>query len=983
MNSTSPDQPKPERWYSRYHHVFSPTALLSALTVMLLGVTVHAQSPVSNAPGIKKAAAEETVTLSPFEVIADPSDNYQALNTNSIGGINRSLDSLPITAEIFNATMMKDLGTSNVLELLGRFTGLSFGATGAGPGTLGSQSGDSFSMQGFQVRGLSTFPRRNGFLYFGNVSEGFAYERLEVIRGPQSLLFGNNPPGGVINVVTKKASFGRNFSSLEARVDSNNSARFLLDTNVAGNIMGRKAALKLSLVNENRHFWRENLGRDTQGVYAEAAFELLPASDTSLRLEFEDRSDLSIQARPQNLISGIPAIVPNNTALAVLLARKDPALAQIANGVISWENVDSLAGNARYQNRWEGFMGATLSSKLTSWLQGKLIVQQNGAVTDSSGAGSFTNLRPPLLGGNPINAWAVGNRPGGATLGRGSSFGSRLTLTAKFKLTRLTENQLVVGAERTVPTENRGGTYTYNYYQVDANGNFVVNPALINNADAGRTLIPVQWTDITANLGGFVDPRRPSSYTVGGVTYRLAQQKNADPSRAAPGNPLGFNGGVGGVSIVHGASKGGYAALFTDWFSGKFQTLLGARRDVLYQEQLHAGLRTTGGGNTGNVGVVWNASPNFSFYAGGSSSFAPGGVNFQTQIDGGTLPNGRGQAVEGGLKLHAFDGRLSGSVTVYNNAGKNQIRAMPAADAAVIDPPGLNGRKQIQSPSFPLDLRTSGLEITVSAKPSASLRMMRGYSVSAGKVDRSVIFPLFYNDEFRVNAQGQVTLADGTPLRVPVSPTTPVATDGKTYAASIPTQIMTVGILRSGDSNGNYKAQLQASNGLILNASALGLSVSGVGTGRVGVPINQHQLGFVPPSSTFLESQGGERTSGYPRQSFTATSMYEVKSGALRGLGLGVNGRIDVDTISYYYNDLAAGNIRKPYWWKNNATLNLIARYDWKLAKRWTWTTQINVNNALDTRKLEIYPDVAVGTPANAALRNDPRTWVWTNTLHF
>ncbi|MFZ4387806.1 MAG: hypothetical protein ACOYOI_06550, partial [Chthoniobacterales bacterium] len=412
-------------------------------------------------------------------------------------------------------------------------------------------------------------------------------------------------------------------------------------------------------------------------------------------------------------------------------------------------------------------------------------------------------------------------------------------------------------------------------------------------------------------------------------------------------------------------------------------TLVGGRRDVLYQEQPHSGLRATGEGNTGNVGVVWKATRHFSFYTGGSSSFSPGGINFQTQIDGTTLPNGRGESIEGGLKFHAFEGSISGNFTLYDNQGKNQISPLAAANSAVIDPPGINGRKQLQSPSYPLDLRTRGVEATLSARPTSSLRVMFGYSFSEGKVDKSVSFPLYYNDEFRVNAQGQVTLADGTPLRVPVSPTTLIATDGKTYAQNIATQVMTVGILRSGDSNGNYRAQLQASNGLILNASAVGLAVSGVGTGRIGLPISSHQLGFVPSQSTFLERQGGEITNGYPRHSLTSTIMYDFRQETLRGLSFGINGRLDIDTISYYYNDQAAGNIRKPYWWRNSATLNLIARYDFKLAKRWKWTTQININNAFDTRKLEIYPDVALGTPANAALRNDPRTWVWTNTLSF
>jgi hypothetical protein len=70
-------------------------------------------------PGVATTSAkEQTTVLSPFEVIADPSDSYQALNTSSLTGTNRSLEKLPITAEIFNAQMMSDLATSDVTALL-------------------------------------------------------------------------------------------------------------------------------------------------------------------------------------------------------------------------------------------------------------------------------------------------------------------------------------------------------------------------------------------------------------------------------------------------------------------------------------------------------------------------------------------------------------------------------------------------------------------------------------------------------------------------------------------------------------------------------------------------------------------------------------------------------------------------------------------------------------------------------------------------
>ncbi|MGH7946906.1 MAG: hypothetical protein ACREH8_12380 [Opitutaceae bacterium] len=211
-----------------------------------------------------------------------------------------------------------------------------------------------------------------------------------------------------------------------------------------------------------------------------------------------------------------------------------------------------------------------------------------------------------------------------------------------------------------------------------------------------------------------------------------------------------------------------------------------------------------------------------------------------------------------------------------------------------------------------------------------------------------------------------------------------VAVDGKTYAPEVATQIMTVAILRSGDASGNYRASLAPDNGGILNSAAVGLAVPGVGTGRVGLPIAQHQLSFRPPvGETLLARAGGDRTIGYPRDSVTMTSMYRFSNGRLKGAGLGVNASLNLDTLLYYYVDGAAGNVRRQLFGPDRASVNLIASYDYKLTKKVSWKTQFNLNNAFNERNLFRFPNVATGVIDNAALRTDPRRWIWTNSFAF
>lgn len=955
-----------------------PFGLAASFAPLLSGQAV---SPPP-APLVSRAA-EPDVVLSPFEVVADPRDTYEALNFSSLSGTNRPLDKLPVTAEVINATLLADLAVTDTVEMLNKF------ATGIGPGenspgsssATGSQDGDRFAMGSFTVRGLDAGPvRRNGFLTAGNLSEAFTTERMEIIRGPQSLLFGAGSTGGVINLQTKKAQFGRTFLQTTARVDSLGSQRWELDANLHRRVRDRRVALRLGAVQSDQNFWRELLYRETKGYFGEVAVELFPASNTVLRFEVEDRISEGVESKSQNTVSGIPTVVANNSSLSVLLANGSPALSQIAGGRISWENVDSLAGNSNASRRHEQFYTATLSSRLAAWLHGQVMAIHSPVGLKRETPNTFQNLRAPLTGGNPFNAWATGYLPAGQSTNGNWTKGLRALLTADFPLSRHTKNNLVLGADA---QRARGRNFNFQFYEADANGKILVNPsANLNTATAGRTAMPVQWVNIETSLPGFVELWR-DRYVIDGRTFVKDEIKHANPALATPDNPLGYNGGTANASFSRSSNEAAFAALFTTWFGGRLVTMAGARYDRTENTNVVLATRRRGADPSGNLGFVWNLSSPVAFFAGYASNFRP---NTTGQVDqfGATLPSGRGEGREAGFKLNAFEGRLSGSVAYFYNESKNDAQQIAATTRDTTDPSGINGRFYNFNPFAPYGRESRGVEILLTARPVRDWRVQLGGTHAAGRESGTVYLPFLYNDEFRTNTQGQVLLADGTPLLVPISTAVRPAADGRTYAAGVATQILTVTMLKNGDANGNYRASLAPANGGILNAAALGLTVPGVGTGRVGLPVAQHQLGFRPPTGeTLLARAGGDRTIGYPRDSLTTTSIYRFSRGALQGVSLGANASLNLDTLLYYYVDAAAGNVRRQLFAPDRASMNLIAGYERKLSRKVAWKTQLNLNNAFDERNLLRYPNVATGVIDNAALRTDPRKWIWTNTLTF
>ena len=69
-------------------------------------------------------------------------------------------------------------------------------------------------------------------------------EQVEILRGPNALLFGRGGTGGIINRVTKKAVVGETFTAHDVGIDSFGAADIALDTNFQ---LENGAALRINL----------------------------------------------------------------------------------------------------------------------------------------------------------------------------------------------------------------------------------------------------------------------------------------------------------------------------------------------------------------------------------------------------------------------------------------------------------------------------------------------------------------------------------------------------------------------------------------------------------------------------------------------------------------------------------------------------------------------------------------------------------------
>jgi outer membrane receptor protein involved in Fe transport len=142
-------------------------------------------------------ATEEVVELSPF-VISTPRDTTDTRINESTSGtlVSRPLDKLPMGIQVVSAELMKLLDIFNA-DSLGRVV----------PG-LANQNNTTSEGTGnntqYASRGFTVLPRRNGFAPGGRLYDMTGIDRVEVIRGPNSLLYGQSDAGGIINYITKR-----------------------------------------------------------------------------------------------------------------------------------------------------------------------------------------------------------------------------------------------------------------------------------------------------------------------------------------------------------------------------------------------------------------------------------------------------------------------------------------------------------------------------------------------------------------------------------------------------------------------------------------------------------------------------------------------------------------------------------------------------------------------------------------------------------
>ncbi|MFI8744024.1 TonB-dependent siderophore receptor [Pseudomonas sp. NPDC077186] len=198
------------------------------------------------------AQADDSVTLPSTTVTGEeegaqgPDFGYKAAKSLTASKTSTPLSETPRSVSVVTRQRIEDQKAQTLTDILGYVPGIFAPPFAVGDGL----AGDYFFIRGFNATDYGYGLYRDGLRVQGNrydtTTEPYGLERVEVFRGPTSILYGENAPGGLVNLVSKRPT-AQPRGEVQLSYGSNNRRQLGVDVsgalNDSGNVLGRVVLL--------------------------------------------------------------------------------------------------------------------------------------------------------------------------------------------------------------------------------------------------------------------------------------------------------------------------------------------------------------------------------------------------------------------------------------------------------------------------------------------------------------------------------------------------------------------------------------------------------------------------------------------------------------------------------------------------------------------------------------------------------------------
>ncbi|WP_418186339.1 TonB-dependent siderophore receptor [Aliarcobacter lanthieri] len=241
---------------------------LSVATILAIGVSLN---------------ANETTKLDTITVGGTKSYNYQSNEKTKINRTGIPKEDMSKSVQTFNQIFIEDAALQNIDDIITMSSNTVYTGSNHGRTNL------------ISMRGFSGVPILfDGMKFTNKISrpEVFGLEAVEVLKGPDSLQYGQSSPGGLVNLVKKKP-VKDNFANLEFEASDNPSYSPKLD--IGGSLNDDKSLyFRLTSVLKYDEGWT-NSNTDTNKIFIapSLAYDINDNNTVTLVAEYTDQTEPS------------------------------------------------------------------------------------------------------------------------------------------------------------------------------------------------------------------------------------------------------------------------------------------------------------------------------------------------------------------------------------------------------------------------------------------------------------------------------------------------------------------------------------------------------------------------------------------------------------------------------------------------------------------------------------------------------------------
>lgn len=368
--------------------------LLAAMPKLM----AQAAAPAAPAPANEDDSA---IVMDPFTVSADEdAGSYLATATLAGSRIRTDVKDVASSISIVTPEFLKNTGAKNNQDLLVYTANTEVGGVYGNYAGVGSTfiNGASES-QNFlkpnnntRVRGLDSADNTRDFFASDIPWDGYNVGRVDLQRGPNSILFGIGSPAGIINSSLNGATY-KNGGNIENRFGSYNSLRFSMDYNYV--LLPKQLSFRIAAVDDNTKYRQTPAYNHDKRIYAamrwDPKFMKFAGSSFSVKANFEHGD---ITANRPRVLPPTDRITPFFDSTAFNKKLYDPYYAW-ASGQVAYSGSNSSPSDPdAKRNYWlVQYMGPGVSAA------GNPIVTY-----DTANSGAFTTIRQS----SPATYWGMG-----------------------------------------------------------------------------------------------------------------------------------------------------------------------------------------------------------------------------------------------------------------------------------------------------------------------------------------------------------------------------------------------------------------------------------------------------------------------------------------------------------------------------------------------------------------------------------------------